>query len=68
MQDSEVESILWHPHDQSIEVIYASRGPDRLIASHEIAAAFAEDVGLGHRLATDGSVRWQRAGPQSESA
>jgi hypothetical protein len=58
--ERQIETILWHSQGQRIDIIYESGKPDRLMVAHDVACAFAQDVGLPLVASTNETVRWHR--------
>jgi hypothetical protein len=66
--ERQIDTILWHSQGQRIDIIYASGKPDRLMVAHDVACAFAQDVGLPLASSTKETVRWHRGHLAREDA
>ena len=67
MTEREIVSVVWQERGDLIYVTYAEEEPDRMVATHAIAAAFATEVGLNPAAAPDGIRRWVRD-PETQHA
>lgn len=65
--EHEIEAVIWHSDGERIEVIYTSGTMGRLMATRDIAHAFAREIDLPFEARTDESVRWRGSshGPSS---
>ena len=59
--EPDIDAILWHSQGHYIDVIYESGNADRLMATHDVAHAFAREVDLPFQSRTEDTVRWQRS-------
>jgi hypothetical protein len=64
--ERQIDTILWHSQGQHIDIIYASGKPDRLMVAHDVACAFAQDVGLSLAFSTNETARWHRGAQARE--
>jgi hypothetical protein len=67
MTEREIVSVVWQERGDLIYVTYVEEEPDRMVATHAIAADFAREAGLSPVAAPDGIRRWVRD-PETEPA
>jgi hypothetical protein len=58
--EREITGVIWQEDGEHLYVLYAANEPEHLIGSRDVAAAFAEDVGLILEEKASGSLRWSR--------
>jgi len=56
----QIDRIVWFEKRQRMEVIYAGRGPDHVVANVSVAEVLAQDAGLVLVSAPPGIVQWIR--------
>jgi hypothetical protein len=67
MAEREIVSIVWHQHDDLVELIYAVGGPDRLVGALPVVTELADSIGLTIVSDAAGTILWVRDGGETAS-